>query len=158
MTRTLPFLAGTCDTKLLTCRSTCMCPSNWKFLYWFVKILAASSCFCSLADHKQLSVKDFECSICVKYVYEWYSTTLVMIFFELFSLLWLPMTTPCGHVFCRECLIRSIDNTQAQCPMCKNSLDEVLSIKKFANFYLCLFSFFHCWFNPTRTRQKSFHK
>jgi len=42
-----------------------------------------------------------------------------------FSLLWLPVTTPCGHVFCRECLIRSIDNTQAQCPICKNSLEEV---------------------------------
>ena len=42
-----------------------------------------------------------------------------------YSLLWFPVTTPCGHVFCRECLIRSIDNTQAQCPMCKNSLEEV---------------------------------
>jgi hypothetical protein len=42
-----------------------------------------------------------------------------------YSLLWSPVTTPCGHVFCRECLIRSIDNTQAQCPMCKSALDDV---------------------------------
>lgn len=41
------------------------------------------------------------------------------------SLLWFPITTPCGHVFCRECLIRSVDNTQIQCPICKDSLDEV---------------------------------
>lgn len=42
-----------------------------------------------------------------------------------FSLLWFPVTTPCGHVFCRECLIRSVDNTQTLCPICKSSLDEV---------------------------------
>ncbi|CAF0875741.1 unnamed protein product [Adineta ricciae] len=98
-TSTIVTNSGTCGTKLLTCRST-----------------STSSCFCSLADHKQLSVKDFECSICV-------------------NLLWLPMTTPCGHVFCRECLIRSIDNTQAQCPMCKNPLDEFfpLLIQSYVN-------------------------
>ncbi len=43
----------------------------------------------------------------------------------LFSLLWFPVTTPCGHVFCRECLIRSVDNTQSQCPICKSSLEDV---------------------------------
>jgi hypothetical protein len=43
-----------------------------------------------------------------------------------FSLLWLPVTTPCGHVFCRECLIRSVDNTQALCPICKTSIEEVI--------------------------------
>ncbi|CAF0753175.1 unnamed protein product [Didymodactylos carnosus] len=38
------------------------------------------------------------------------------------SMFWFPVTTPCGHVFCRECLIRSVDNTMAKCPMCKKSL------------------------------------
>ncbi|CAF1064025.1 unnamed protein product [Rotaria sordida] len=66
---------------------------------------SSASCLCTLLDCKYLRARDFECSICV-------------------NLLWFPVTTPCGHVFCRECLIRSIDNTQVQCPMCKSSLEE----------------------------------
>ncbi|CAF4043196.1 unnamed protein product, partial [Rotaria sp. Silwood2] len=66
---------------------------------------SSASCLCTLFDCKYLCARDFECSICV-------------------NVLWFPVTTPCGHVFCRECLIRSIDNTQVQCPMCKNSLEE----------------------------------
>ncbi|CAF0977745.1 unnamed protein product [Rotaria sp. Silwood1] len=66
---------------------------------------ASASCLCTLFDCKCLRARDFECSICV-------------------NLLWFPVTTPCGHVFCRECLIRSVDNTQVQCPMCKSSLEE----------------------------------
>ncbi|UJR21345.1 hypothetical protein I4U23_024438 [Adineta vaga] len=65
----------------------------------------STSCLCTLFDHEQISAKDYECSICI-------------------NLLWIPVTTPCGHVFCRECLIRSIDNTNVQCPMCKNSLEQ----------------------------------
>jgi len=65
----------------------------------------SNSCLCTLFDYKHLRARDFECSICV-------------------NLLWFPVTTACGQVFCRECLIRSIDNTQAQCPMCKSSLEE----------------------------------
>ncbi|CAF1478208.1 unnamed protein product [Rotaria magnacalcarata] len=63
------------------------------------------TCLCTLFDCRYLRARDLECSICV-------------------NLLWFPVTTPCGHVFCRECLIRSIDNTQVQCPMCKSSLEE----------------------------------
>ncbi|CAF3835159.1 unnamed protein product, partial [Adineta steineri] len=68
-------------------------------------IQSSNSCFCLQFNSKKLNSRDFECSICV-------------------SLLWIPITTPCGHVFCRECLIRSVDNTQAQCPICKSSLEE----------------------------------
>jgi len=63
------------------------------------------SCFCFQFDYKNLYLKDFDCSICV-------------------NLLWFPVTTPCGHVFCRECLIRSVDNTQILCPICKSSLED----------------------------------
>ncbi|CAF1577294.1 unnamed protein product, partial [Didymodactylos carnosus] len=66
-------------------------------------------CLCNTFNYKQLDIRDFECSICV-------------------NTLWFPVTTPCGHVFCRECLIRSIDNTLAQCPMCKKSLTEFFSM------------------------------
>ncbi|UJR28094.1 hypothetical protein I4U23_009349 [Adineta vaga] len=65
----------------------------------------SEACFCSQFDYKNFYARDFECSICV-------------------NLLWIPITTPCGHVFCRECLIRSVDNTQSQCPICKSSLED----------------------------------
>jgi Lon protease-like protein len=77
--------------------------SNTKLL--MCRSTQSTTCLCSFFDGQNLRVRDFECSICV-------------------NLLWFPVTTPCGHVFCQECLIRSIDNTQAQCPMCKNSLEE----------------------------------
>uniref|UniRef100_A0A8C8LX12 RING-type domain-containing protein n=1 Tax=Oncorhynchus tshawytscha TaxID=74940 RepID=A0A8C8LX12_ONCTS len=35
-----------------------------------------------------------------------------------------PVTTPCGHTFCKNCLERCLDHTP-QCPLCKESLKEV---------------------------------
>ena len=52
-----------------------------------------------------LSVDDMECSLCYRLFYR-------------------PVTTPCGHSFCRECLDRCLDH-QTNCPMCKSSLAEV---------------------------------
>jgi Lon protease-like protein len=45
---------------------------------------------------------DFECVLCMKLFYE-------------------PVTTPCGHTFCRRCLQRSLDHN-LKCPMCRNIL------------------------------------
>ena len=45
---------------------------------------------------------DFRCPLCVKLLYE-------------------PVTTPCGHTFCRGCLMRSLDHTN-RCPMCRTVL------------------------------------
>jgi len=42
---------------------------------------------------------EFECVLCLK------------IFFE-------PVTTVCGHTFCRECIVRALDHTDS-CPMCR---------------------------------------
>lgn len=33
-----------------------------------------------------------------------------------------PTTTPCGHTFCRNCLVRSLDHHNT-CPFCRESLD-----------------------------------
>ncbi|OBZ86254.1 LON peptidase N-terminal domain and RING finger protein 1 [Choanephora cucurbitarum] len=33
-----------------------------------------------------------------------------------------PTTTPCGHTFCRNCLMRSLDH-QRSCPFCRDNLD-----------------------------------
>ncbi|KAL4184494.1 hypothetical protein AMTRI_Chr10g1290 [Amborella trichopoda] len=45
---------------------------------------------------------DFECTLCLKLLYE-------------------PVTTPCGHSFCRPCLFRSMDHGN-KCPMCRTVL------------------------------------
>ncbi|XP_058070130.1 uncharacterized protein LOC131219142 isoform X2 [Magnolia sinica] len=45
---------------------------------------------------------DFECTLCLKLLYE-------------------PVTTPCGHSFCRSCLFQSMDHGN-KCPMCRTVL------------------------------------
>ena len=45
---------------------------------------------------------EFRCPLCCKLLYE-------------------PVTTPCGHTFCRGCLMRSLDHAN-RCPMCRTVL------------------------------------
>ncbi|KAM6569544.1 hypothetical protein CsatB_017529 [Cannabis sativa] len=45
---------------------------------------------------------EFNCSLCLKLFYE-------------------PITTPCGHSFCRSCLFRSMDRSN-KCPLCRKVL------------------------------------
>lgn len=45
---------------------------------------------------------DFECTLCLKLLYE-------------------PVTTPCGHSFCRSCLLQSMDHGN-KCPICRTVL------------------------------------
>ncbi|OVA08829.1 zinc finger protein [Macleaya cordata] len=45
---------------------------------------------------------DFDCTLCLKLLYE-------------------PITTPCGHSFCRACLFQSMDHGN-KCPMCRTVL------------------------------------
>lgn len=58
-----------------------------------------------------LDANDFECSLCMRLFYE-------------------PVTTPCGHTFCKSCLERCLDHT-SQCPLCKESLKEYLETRKY---------------------------
>ena len=71
-----------------------------------------------------LDVDDFECSLCYRLLHE-------------------PVTTPCGHSFCRPCLDRCLDH-QSNCPLCKGSLVEVgLSLYfKIQCIFLVLISFY----------------
>ncbi|CAF4266153.1 unnamed protein product, partial [Adineta steineri] len=39
-------------------------------------------CLCALFDSEHINARDYDCSICV-------------------NLIWFPITTPCGHIFCR---------------------------------------------------------
>ncbi|CAI9552828.1 unnamed protein product [Staurois parvus] len=66
--------------------------------------------FSSLKD--LLSLSDVECSLCIRMFLE-------------------PVTTPCGHTFCRECLLRCLDH-QPYCPLCKQSLREYLRVGGYA--------------------------
>ncbi|XP_009979077.1 PREDICTED: LON peptidase N-terminal domain and RING finger protein 1-like, partial [Tauraco erythrolophus] len=66
---------------------------------------AAAKCT-QLCLRELLSVADLECSLCIR------------MFFE-------PVTTPCGHTFCKECLERCLDH-RPNCPLCKQSLREYL--------------------------------
>ncbi|XP_043546274.1 LON peptidase N-terminal domain and ring finger 1, like [Chiloscyllium plagiosum] len=59
---------------------------------------------------------DFECSLCMR------------LFLE-------PITTPCGHTFCKCCLERSLDHSPL-CPLCKDSLKVYLENRKYAVTYL----------------------
>ncbi|XP_057836643.2 uncharacterized protein LOC131046863 isoform X3 [Cryptomeria japonica] len=45
---------------------------------------------------------DFDCTLCLKMLYD-------------------PVTTPCGHSFCRGCLFQSMDHGN-KCPMCRTVL------------------------------------
>ncbi|MCI4380464.1 hypothetical protein PGIGA_G00240390 [Pangasianodon gigas] len=59
-----------------------------------------------------LDPSDFECSLCMRLFYE-------------------PVTTPCGHSFCKNCLQRSLDHSP-QCPLCKESLRLYLASRRFS--------------------------
>lgn len=43
------------------------------------------------------------------------------------NLLYKPVTTPCGHSFCHECLIRSLDH-RVNCPCCRTNLQHYLEL------------------------------
>ncbi|XP_058024986.1 LON peptidase N-terminal domain and RING finger protein 1-like isoform X1 [Ahaetulla prasina] len=58
-----------------------------------------------------LTTSDLECSLCIRMLYE-------------------PVTTPCGHTFCKECMERCLDH-RPNCPLCKQSLQEYLKAGKY---------------------------
>ncbi|XP_030668221.1 LON peptidase N-terminal domain and RING finger protein 1 isoform X1 [Nomascus leucogenys] len=72
-------------------------------------------CMFSLAygdiPEELIDVSDFECSLCMR------------LFFE-------PVTTPCGHSFCKNCLERCLDHAP-YCPLCKESLKEYLADRRY---------------------------
>ncbi|KAK6173031.1 hypothetical protein SNE40_016570 [Patella caerulea] len=61
-------------------------------------------------SYELLNKEDLECSLCYRLFYE-------------------PVTTPCGHVFCKQCLERCLDH-QTCCPLCKSSLVEYLAERR----------------------------
>uniref|UniRef100_A0A7N5ZUP7 LON peptidase N-terminal domain and ring finger 3 n=1 Tax=Anabas testudineus TaxID=64144 RepID=A0A7N5ZUP7_ANATE len=59
-----------------------------------------------------LDPTDLECSLCMRLFYE-------------------PVTTPCGHTFCLQCLERCLDHNP-KCPLCKEELSEYLVQRQYS--------------------------
>ncbi|XP_056891916.1 LON peptidase N-terminal domain and ring finger 1, like isoform X2 [Takifugu flavidus] len=66
---------------------------------------------CRKVSKDVLDPNDFECALCMRLFYE-------------------PVTTPCGHTFCKTCLERCLDHTP-HCPLCKESLKQYLACRKY---------------------------
>ncbi|GCC35695.1 hypothetical protein chiPu_0014183 [Chiloscyllium punctatum] len=70
------------------------------------------SCPCSLSVPPELlSISDFECSVCARLLFE-------------------PVTTPCGHTFCKKCVERCMDYRPC-CPLCKEDLRKFLQQRQY---------------------------
>ncbi|KAJ8383134.1 hypothetical protein SKAU_G00039120 [Synaphobranchus kaupii] len=67
---------------------------------------------CREAPADLVEASDFECPLCMRLFYE-------------------PVTTPCGHTFCRSCLERCLDH-MTQCPLCKDNLKEYLATRNYS--------------------------
>ncbi|XP_052179963.1 uncharacterized protein LOC127793202 isoform X2 [Diospyros lotus] len=65
-------------------------------LYALEKITASTT------RRKPEHTDDFDCTLCLKLLYE-------------------PVTTPCGHSFCRACLLQAMDRGN-RCPLCRTVL------------------------------------
>lgn len=83
-----------------------------------------------------LSVSDFECPLCIR------------LFFE-------PVTTPCGHTFCKNCMERSLDHN-LRCPLCKQPLQEYFKNRKF-NVTVLLQDMMTCLFPSQLEEREQIH-
>ncbi|KAG8388709.1 hypothetical protein BUALT_Bualt02G0153600 [Buddleja alternifolia] len=61
-----------------------------------------ASTFLRRSHLKPQRTDDYDCTLCLKLLYE-------------------PVTTPCGHSFCRSCLFQSMDRGN-RCPLCRTVL------------------------------------
>ncbi|XP_031551541.1 LON peptidase N-terminal domain and RING finger protein 3-like [Actinia tenebrosa] len=63
-----------------------------------------------LQSNSESLLEDFECKLCC-------------------SLLYKPVTSPCGHNFCKDCLRRSLD-FRVDCPCCRTPLNKYLAERR----------------------------
>ncbi|KAG7517917.1 LON peptidase N-terminal domain and RING finger protein 1-like [Solea senegalensis] len=84
-----------------------------------------------------LTVSDFECPLCIRLFYE-------------------PVTTPCGHTFCKNCIERSLDHN-LRCPLCKQPLQEYLKNRKYSPTVL-LQDIMSCLFPSQLAERKQVHE
>ncbi|RUS79220.1 hypothetical protein EGW08_013005 [Elysia chlorotica] len=98
--------------------TTTAASTNSSVLHGATSTAAASSCDIPVRTRAKNSgmepectdIEDLECGLCYRLYFE-------------------PVTTPCGHMFCRKCLDRSLDHT-VTCPICKGNLAEYLAERR----------------------------
>ncbi|XP_051913906.1 LON peptidase N-terminal domain and RING finger protein 1 isoform X2 [Hippocampus zosterae] len=84
-----------------------------------------------------LTVSDFECPLCIRLFHE-------------------PVTTPCGHTFCKNCIERSLDHN-LRCPLCKQPLQEYLKNRKY-NITVVVLDIMDCLFPSQLAERKQIHE
>ncbi|XP_061542228.1 LON peptidase N-terminal domain and RING finger protein 1 [Phycodurus eques] len=84
-----------------------------------------------------LTVSDFECPLCIRLFHE-------------------PVTTPCGHTFCKNCIERSLDHN-LRCPLCKQPLQEYLKNRKY-NVTVVVLDIMDCLFPSQLAERKQIHE
>ncbi|XP_061643584.1 LON peptidase N-terminal domain and RING finger protein 3 isoform X4 [Phyllopteryx taeniolatus] len=84
-----------------------------------------------------LTVSDFECPLCIRLFHE-------------------PVTTPCGHTFCKNCIERSLDHN-LRCPLCKQPLQEYLKNRKY-NVTVVVLDIIDCLFPSQLAERKQIHE
>jgi len=76
-------------------------------------------------DHQQMNreidpaaveLSDYDCSLCMR-------------------LFWQPITTPCGHTYCKSCIDRCLDHKR-ECPLCKTVIESQNSVKLGVNEFI----------------------
>ncbi|KAI5291317.1 hypothetical protein KEM54_005403 [Ascosphaera aggregata] len=73
-----------------------------------------------------------------------------------FALLMDPITTPCGHTFCRSCLSRAVDHSDL-CPFCRKELLVAFTVQSEPG-NLCLSTILHTMFHEElRERVEAFN-
>ncbi|XP_053555146.1 LON peptidase N-terminal domain and RING finger protein 3 [Bombina bombina] len=75
-------------------------------------VMPADSAEKDLAISPHVDLSDLDCALCMRLLYE-------------------PVTTPCGHMYCLKCLERCLDHNP-KCPLCKEDLSEYLAVRKFS--------------------------
>lgn len=83
-----------------------------KFNHEMERNRKSSGGYVRTVDLQNYEVNDFECTLCYRYLYQ-------------------PVTTPCGHSFCRTCLDRCLDHSTS-CPLCKTSIKMFLAERRSA--------------------------
>lgn len=101
------------------------CVWLWKKLVniFFTTVAAGLHYYFIFNPTNVLFVQSFICSrdVCV---FQLSVTGLTMRVCFPYRLFYEPVTTPCGHTFCLQCLERCLDHNP-KCPLCKEELSEV---------------------------------
>ena len=120
----------------------------WVYVYVYVRISVTGYICMSVSGEQMymtLYIFIFAC-ICVHTYIPILLYICVSSYLHIYRIVFNPITTSCGHTFCRSCLCRSFDHTP-QCPVCRSSLVEVCLCMYQLTLFLCENAPFHVCYN-----------